>query len=119
MSTAKHTLAPWRCQTGIKEPTGVIWGGDYGVATHVATCTGPEDDELWGAVLTPTNDEQQANMRLIAAAPELQASLLAMLEITCGKCGGGDPRCVTPDGRDACGVAQRAKVALKKAEGEE
>ena len=63
-------------------------------------------------------DEQEANARLIAAAPELASCLEAMLKITCGNCEGGDGRCVTADGFDACLVARQAKAVLAKAKGE-
>lgn len=53
-----------------------------------------------------------------AAAPELAMCLEAMLKITCGTCEGGDGRCVTADGFDACLVARQAKAVLAKAKGE-
>lgn len=64
------------------------------------------------------SEEQKANARLIAAAPELAKCLEAMLKITCGNCLGGDERCVTPDGFDACLLAREAKAVLAKAKGE-
>ena len=61
---------------------------------------------------------QDANARLIAAAPELARCLEAILKITCGSCEGGDGRCVTADGFDACLLAREAKAVLAKAKGE-
>lgn len=65
----------------------------------------------------PEYQEALATARLIAAAPELESCLEAMLKITCGSCEGGDGRCVTADGLDACLVARQAKAVLAKVKG--
>ena len=98
---------------------GQIWeGGNGDDGKVVATCHGPHGSAIYHDVPNPEDEEQKANMRLIAAAPELARCLEAILKITCRSCEGGDGRCVTADGFDACLLAREAKAVLAKAKGE-
>jgi hypothetical protein len=106
----EHTPAPWhneRPRPESRTASAVICGAPPSCFPHIA--------------YIPTNgyaaslDEQAANARLIAAAPNLLATLKAFVErytqlVNCGDCGNWDPE------TDAEVIA--ARTAIAKAEGQ-
>jgi hypothetical protein len=73
-----HTPGPWRVEQG----TPLVWGNcnpddrsTYGMGYPVASMEKPLH---WSGSGEPTIDTQEANARLIAAAPDLLAALLAV-----------------------------------------
>lgn len=71
----KHTRGPWRMCGELRGSgclCGQIWEAGNGAdSKHVATCHGPHWSAKSEDVPTPDMDEQKANMKLIAAAPQL------------------------------------------------
>lgn len=96
---SKHTPGPWVLRTRER------WGPTVRVG----------DLYVWLAGIVPSSErpgEHEANARLIAAAPDLLASLKEMLDKGegCAACGFGAPGC-------GCRY-ERARAAIAKAEGE-
>ncbi len=93
----KHTKGPWRI--GIKHPGRVI-----GEARVVAYCIQPEfeDDIKYGDW-----DEEKANARLVAAAPELLEACKLALEVDLA----------LPDLDQHPGMQGKLQEAIARAEG--
>ena len=109
-----HTPGPWSCGKQDR-PIGYFPIYARTGATKLSRIATTDAREVGFGIC---EEEHRANARLIAAAPELARCLEAMLKITCGSCEGGDGRCVTADGFDACLLAREAKAVLAKAKGE-
>lgn len=76
----QHTPGPWR----VEEGTTLVWGAcnpddrtTYGMGYPVASM---EQQRRWDRSGEPTTDTQDANARLIAAAPDLLAACEAYAE---------------------------------------
>lgn len=77
----KHTPGPWR----VEEGTTLVWGAcdsddtsTFGMGYPIVT--GCRSHSVW-AKGHPSDEEQQANVRLIAAAPELLEILIKICAI--------------------------------------
>ena len=117
---SKHTPGPWRYQEGSDPYTHIVRAGETGLGRFVVQCG------------QSRNGSEEANARLIAAAPEMLEALrplanyLAILETMGGPSGGkgmnGDDHLwhVSSSAGDAVitfGDLQRARAAIAKAEG--
>jgi hypothetical protein len=94
---SKHTKGPWRAHKP-EESNGYVYVDTDGKSGDIAVCYGPEGDEY-------------ANARLIAAAPDLLAALVALLQSDwiLGK--------KSPNREAKAKAIKRAEKAILKAEG--
>lgn len=118
MSEAKHTPGPWRHDTSgnlgnvVAGPSGKqLYEGDngYRAVAIVQACTSSN-------LYSEEEANQQANINLIAAAPDLLAALRGALpflvnDASPGGCTGEFPDC------DHCVAIRSARAAIAKAEG--
>lgn len=79
MTQAAHTPGPWAYRPDTHDDWGTVRAGRY----HICQARDPRyvDDEYLRQCRVERRDPWEANARLIAAAPELLASLQELLEL--------------------------------------
>ena len=106
MSTNKTqaTPGPWRV-----DDEGRVLGDSNGISS-VLIATPPVQGQTWRGITGPTRERLEANARLIAAAPQMRDSLVALVhEIRTG----GKPNLQALES-----LCEDADVALRAANGE-